>query len=166
MMNECEVNNNISTKEEFINSKNISEKYLLILPCSKRKKNLPMAEAIELYDGPFYQIFRKHKRANIDVLILSAKYGLIEGTDIILPYDLRMTPEIARNKKKDVQCKLKHHLESNKYHKVLINLGKSYRIVIEDCDFQVDHNLSPEFLEGPIGIRNSGLKKWLMEIKE
>jgi len=60
-------------------------KYLLIIPCSKRKTAPPRVKvsAINLYDGPFYRIIRKAFREsgkpdNLDIMILSAKYGLID----------------------------------------------------------------------------------------
>ena len=35
-------------------------KYLLILSCSKTKKNIDRAPAIELYDGMYYKVLRKN----------------------------------------------------------------------------------------------------------
>jgi hypothetical protein len=45
---------------------------LLVLPCSKQKKKLNNVPAIELYDGPFYRIVKKHNLSNIIILIVSA----------------------------------------------------------------------------------------------
>jgi hypothetical protein len=36
------------------------KKYLLILSCSKTKKNINGAPAIELYDGMYYRVLRKN----------------------------------------------------------------------------------------------------------
>jgi len=74
---------------------NARKKYLLILPCSKRKKPVSKAQALELYDGPFYRVVRKAKPQNLDILILSAKYGLISSNESISYYDQMMTAERA-----------------------------------------------------------------------
>ena len=152
------------SKQELHISDANSENYLLILPCSKRKKDLAIGRAIEIYDGPFYQILRKYNKENVDVLILSAKYGLLEGSDIISPYELKMTPEIAKRLKATTQYRLRTYLRAKNYNRILINLGKTYRSVIDECNFQANNGVKPEFLEGTIGLRNNRLKKWLREI--
>lgn len=47
--------------------------------------------AIDIYDGPEFRILRKYRdhiiRGLIDVFIVSARYGLINGLDEIIPYD-------------------------------------------------------------------------------
>ena len=58
-------------------------KYLLIISCSDRKiQTLGCLPAFELYDGSFYRILRKAIREgyfpnNLDILIISPKYGLL-----------------------------------------------------------------------------------------
>lgn len=70
--------------------------YLLIVMCSKRKRSAPdLLPALERYDGIFFRILRKARREghwpdNLDILILSAKYGLLELDTAIENYDLRM----------------------------------------------------------------------------
>ena len=62
--------------------------YLLIISCSQRKvETSEPLPALERYDGPTYRTLRKAMHEgripkNLDVLIISAKYGLI-GSDII-----------------------------------------------------------------------------------
>lgn len=65
---------------------NANKKYLLILSCSKTKKNIDRTPAIELYDGMYYKVLKKNypTNANLDILILSAKYGLIESNELIV----------------------------------------------------------------------------------
>lgn len=76
---------------------NSEPRYLLIVGCSQRKRSDPgLLPAIERYDGVNFRVLRKAKRegywpANLDVLILSTKYGLIKPETPIEDYDLRMT---------------------------------------------------------------------------
>ena len=74
---------------------------LRIVACSQRKRrDSGLLPAIERYDGLYFRVLRKARRegywpANLDVLIVSAKYGLLELHTAIENYDLRMTPEQA-----------------------------------------------------------------------
>jgi hypothetical protein len=71
--------------------------YLLIVTCSQRKRSDPgLLPALERYDGIFLRILRKalregHWSGTLEVLIISAKYGLLELDTVIENYDLRMT---------------------------------------------------------------------------
>jgi hypothetical protein len=68
-----------------MNAKKPERRYLLILGCSQRKRpDSGLLPAIERYDGVNFRILQKAKREeylpeNLDILILSAKYGLIEA---------------------------------------------------------------------------------------
>ena len=73
--------------------------YLLIISCSQRKRQDIDGSclAIDVYDGPVYRTLRKMLRErgkdlkNLDILIISAKYGLLRHFDTIDPYDQQMT---------------------------------------------------------------------------
>jgi cytoplasmic iron level regulating protein YaaA (DUF328/UPF0246 family) len=74
---------------------------LLIVACSARKKRLPeLAPAIERYDGPLFRVLRKFLRENLyqapEILILSAKFGLIGPSELIPEYDCRLTADGAK----------------------------------------------------------------------
>jgi hypothetical protein len=57
--------------------------YCLFISCSQRKHSAKQpVSALELYNGFYYQIIKKLMRegrltSNIDILIISAKYGLL-----------------------------------------------------------------------------------------
>ena len=78
-------------------------RYLLIVACSQRKRSDPyLLPAIERYDGGNFRVLRKAMREgywpqNMDVLILSAKYGLINASTFIADYDQRMNRERAKS---------------------------------------------------------------------
>jgi hypothetical protein len=66
--------------------------------------DLELLPALERYDGIFFRILRKARREgtwpdNLDVLIISAKYGLLELDTAIEKYDLRMTKMRAKQLK-------------------------------------------------------------------
>lgn len=139
---------------------------LLIVSCSKRKAPYKgEVQAINLYDGPLYRMLRKNVQSfsnedGLDIMIMSAKYGLIEPTKLIKNYDVKMTPDRA-NELIDHNCEIiKAMVEKKQYTDVLVNLGKDYRESIEPAlnYFQAgDVNV----LKGPIGTRLSSTKKWL-----
>lgn len=151
-------------EENIQNSSRNPENSLIIIPCSKNKSNVSEGKAIDIYDGPFYRILRKNKSCNSDVLIISAKYGLLESDDRISPYDLKMTTEIANSLKEEVQEDLKQILSKGNYDRILINLGKVYWGVLEDFDFEMFGTPKIDILEGPIWARNRSLKEWVLKL--
>lgn len=143
----------------------MNKDYLIILPCSKRKKDLDSGPAIELYDGPFYQILRKHSLKNFDVLIISAKYGLISSYDIISNYDLKMTNDIASRLAKSISKDLTEIIVANQYKEIFINLGQTYMLALGD----VEHILKKNeclIASGQIGERMHQFKEWLNNVDQ
>ena len=145
-------------------------KYLLIIPCSKRKVltlgcKIP---AIDLYDGPFYRILRKFFRQHnvfqyIDILILSAKYGFIRPHDLISTYDEGMTPRKAKEISSGIYNFLKALLNKEQYQEIFINLGKTYALaLINSEELFNQHNVF--FVKGQIGERMHQLKNWLQKV--
>lgn len=143
---------------------NQNKKYLLLLPCSKKKKRVSIARAIELYDGPFYQIIRKNYQEKIDIFIISAKYGLINSNDFISFYDQIMTTERAKELSGNVKMELEKNLRIKDYDKIFINLGKTYMIALEESKNLLD-NYNVSWGYGQIGERLHQLKTWLTIIE-
>ena len=86
---------------------------VLILACSQAKTDTPgQIPAIDRYDGPAFQVYRKFKREHPDrekeirSYILSAKFGLILAQTPIPDYDMKMTPTRA----KEIQPQIAAHL--------------------------------------------------------
>ena len=145
-------------------------KYLLIIPCSKRKASLARAKipAIDLYDGPFYRIIRKlfqehGKPNNLDIMVLSAKYGLLDLNEKIATYDQRMTPEMARGMAGNVYSSLANRLKTNQYKEVMINLGKQYMMTLNES-WDILENQKVRYGSGGIGERMKQLKNWLSNV--
>ena len=142
-----------------------NKKYLLILPCSKRKNLFSETSALDLYDGPFYRVLRKNMPPNLDSLILSAKYGLISSKDTVSYYDQIMTPERAEELSPEIMTKLETIIRNGCYDEIFINLGKTYMLALEESRDMLDgYNVC--WAGGQIGERLHQLKTWLQIISD
>lgn len=149
----------------------LDDQYLLLLSCSQRKhSNVALLPAIERYDGGTYRLLRKAQRegrfpTNLDVLILSAKYGLITASTCILDYDQRMNRERAAALKPEVTQELQNIAEQNVYNEIYVELGQNYLYAIEALSNIFDHS-TIVYAQGRIGERLAKLKQWLVDIKQ
>jgi len=139
---------------------------LLIIPCSKAKNDFKgRVQAINLYDGPLYRMLRNnvHNFSNqdgLDIMILSAKYGLIEPTKKIANYDQRMTSARAEEIQGQVDTMIKELVEKKEYSDVLVNLGSDYLPSIKPS-LKRFSTAEITILNGRIGERLRGTKEWL-----
>lgn len=138
------------------------QRKLLIIGCSKRKREFQEAPAIDVYDGPYYRMLRKAELKAVDISILSAKYGLIDHKTKISPYERKMTLNIAEQMKISVTNKLADLLNENSYNEIVINLGKIY---MKALDFQSLSRYNPTYkiLTGDMVKRIHALKTWINE---
>lgn len=134
---------------------------ILILSCSQHKIERP-ARPIELYNGQSYRIVRKFLKENpdlnIEIYVLSAKYGLIDAMDpdgIIEPYDLKMDPEIASRWKEILERTID---------KDRITRGNSFfygsSLYYSVLPFEIPHS------KGKIGEQLHQLKEWLESLRK
>ena len=137
-------------------------KNLLIISCSARKTNLNEGCAIDIYNGPFFKILKKCHHGNLDVKIISAKYGLINANDKISTYEMKMTAQRANELRTQTTEKLENALTHGNYKEVFVELGKTYQSAIEinperfpRTDFKFD--------SGPIGTRLHNFKNWIQK---
>ena len=161
---------------------------LLILACTatKRRDQNPIP-ALLRYDGPSFRTLRKWQTANaadaerMDLLILSAKLGLIAADTEIEDYDQRMTPERAAVLQPVVSSALQQFLAKHgPYAATLVHLGQDYLLALvpnlrRSMDsVQRSRQLREELIaiaatqlgtltvtEGGIGARLGQLKRWL-----
>lgn len=130
---------------------------LLLLACSERKVDTagPCA-AIDLYDGPSYRILRKKIREgafpdSVDVAIVSGKYGLIPSSEMISPYDQRISREVVDS----TGSRERMREMVSRYDEVFVNMGADYMAYFQDM-------LSGAVCaSGRIGEKNSQMKAWL-----
>lgn len=112
-----------------------NSRYLLLMGCSERKHQKPgLVPALDLYDGVNYRVIRKARRDGYwpapQVVIVSAKYGVLDPQTLIERYDQRMTPKRAQALQQQVGTQLDAFLMQRCYDEVFINLGKSYLLAL------------------------------------
>lgn len=142
------------------------KRYLLILSCSQRKRRDPgLLPAIERYDGVNFRVLRKLKREdvwldNLDVLIISAKYGLLKDSDDIEYYEQKMTRERAIELQDSVNRKLCAILRDKEYQEIFVNLGKSYLPVLGNGEALADRKVI--YASGGIGRKMAQMREWIV----
>ena len=144
-------------------------RYLLLVSCSQRKIESPVTKtlyAMYRYDGPTYRTLRKRYREgrfpdNLDVLIISARYGLITWREPILNYEQKMTTARANELRPFVQERLKEIVAVQQYDEVFINLGKLYMRTLEGFHWGL---ISTMVASGGIGLKTQQMKAWLERI--
>lgn len=136
---------------------------LLVQSCSATKHNVDnRVHALDLYDGYFFRIIKNAVRSGrfqpgLDIVIISAKYGIVESDDKIRYYDQRMDTERANELNEDVVSAIASKIIENKYDKVWINLGKDYLPAVDGLEAAVD--IPVGYIEGSgIGMKGKQLK--------
>ena len=154
-----------------VKEKNPDSRYLLIIACSQRKRSdNGLLPAIERYDGVNFRVLHKAKREgylpeNLDILILSAKYGLIEASTPIENYDLKMTRQRAMELQGQVSQNLDDYLSKKRYNEIFVNLGKFYLIATTPSKKITELEGKIVYATGGIGQKMSQMKKWLSQHK-
>lgn len=142
------------------------KKDLIIISCSGRKKEVEgKVKAWDLYDGIFYRMLKKNKVDfdKFDIIIISAKYGLILPETEIEYYDQKMDKKRAEELNFSVSASLMKYLQNSiVYDKIYICLGKHYMSAIR----YVLPNFEYEKITGAIGVKLGKLKKIITEEKE
>lgn len=135
---------------------------LLIISCSKTKKDLQNTPAIELYDGPVYRMLRNRSKRPLDIKIISAKYGLIDSEDHISNYDQVMTFKRAFELQHHISEEILQLVLHNSYRQIFVNLGEIYMLALDRTTIRfLDEHRNTIFASGPIGKRLHQLKEWL-----
>jgi hypothetical protein len=144
---------------------NRSAGHLLILGCSDRKRTAKgKLPALDLYDGVNFRVLRVFLNERgwppgLCIKILSAKYGLINATDLIETYDQRLDEARARQLNR---ATLKDLARFGKPSSVFVNLGNDYLPAIEGID-RLFHG-KVVYAEGGIGLKMARMKTWLLSL--
>lgn len=155
---------------------------LLILSCSDRKNDVApdspqqlfsfmttrrarSLAAWEIYAGVAFQVVKRCQREgefppDIDIVILSAKYGLITPEREITYYDLKMTPELAGRQREANVRLLGEMLRAKSYREIFLMMGRTYLNALEPLEawgtgLKIIHE------PADIGIMLGRLKAWL-----
>jgi cytoplasmic iron level regulating protein YaaA (DUF328/UPF0246 family) len=137
-------------------------KRLLIISCSARKLKKKRTTAIDLYRGVFFQVLKKallvpEIEASTDILIISAKYGLLSCTSRVAYYEQRLNYETNKALKPVITDAFAQVFAANTYENIFVNLGKDYVQLISDVP-ELD---SATYAHGGSGMRCQQLKQWL-----
>lgn len=142
----------------------VPKRKLLLIACSNRKRpDAGLLPAIQRYDGVSYRVIRKAQRKgrfsqNVDLKILSAEFGLIDGATPIPYYDRRMDKQRAEELMPQVHRELRVCLAQTRYSEIYVDVGKDYLVALETFAFPEARLV---LAKGRIGVRLSKLKQWL-----
>lgn len=146
----------------------VSRHRLLIISCSQRKKlTAKLLPAIERYDGPLFQVLRKFQvnssktTDNLDVYILSAKFGLIPISKKIPFYDQPMSYQRAAQVNPKVIAKVKQVFADKRYREIFVCVGKQYLHALKGYDVFLPNSSVVTVASGSSGRRQAMLHKWL-----
>ena len=147
------------------------KKSLLIISCSGAKDKAPgKLPALKRYKGPFYPILHKAIRENrlpkyLDILIISAKYGLLKSEELIEDYDHEMDVPRANELRPQIQADLKAFLNGKDYDQLFNGLWKVYNKTLEGFDLEkyCEHLIPVETNRGK---RMRQLKQWIIALFE
>jgi len=100
---------------------------------------------------------------NLDLLILSAEYGLTDPDQFIRPYDRRMTPQRAAELAGKVAGVLRMRLSRITYDEIFVNAGKDYLPALSFLEELGNVSLVVRYAEGGIGKKMAAMKRWIDE---
>ena len=138
---------------------------LLVQGCSKRKKeSSEPVSALDLYDGYYYRIIKKairngELRDDIDICVLSAKYGIVDEEEEVEYYNRKMTEERADDLREEAITQLVRRVEDGEYDRVIVNLGRTYERVVKGFEDQIRTPVT--FISGGLGERGHVLKRFI-----
>lgn len=143
------------------------EPRLLIVGCTNNKipSKTPL-QAGKLYDGPSFRVIRNaygQISKPTEILVLSAKHGLIPLHRRISNYDLRMTRPRGQKMRSKIVKQLAGFLSDASYDSITISAGKEYREVLRDCLNDIGCDLPVTTHDGKIGEKLRDLKTFLLE---
>lgn len=146
----------------------LSPSRLLILACSKRKRISPsLLPAIERYDGPAFQTLRKYLReepdgaADLAVWVLSAQFGLIDGSTPIPTYDQEMTPDRAHHLRVEALSVLHSLAQCVVPTACFVSAGSGYRPLLNGLEQLLPPTCAITIADGSHGSRTAQLAYWL-----
>ena len=140
---------------------------LLIIACSATKNEVTgLTPAWQLYDGVGFRVLKRALHMNrwpadLDVVILSAKYGLIEPDTMIEPYNQLMTEEHASRLQHSVHERLHRLVSARGYQELLVFAGKAYLRALRLAPVWYPTGLAVQVAEGGIGEKLKRLREWL-----
>ena len=147
-------------------------RYLLIISCSRSKdKTKDKLPAIKRYTGVYYKILNKLKKEeklcrDLDIIIISAKYGFLRANDLIDYYDQKMDKRRAELLNKQIISNFKEYFKNKSYKEIFVNLGKEYMTAIKGFEKFIPSSTKIIVAKGGIGKKIKQMKNWLISINK
>lgn len=143
----------------------------LILGCSKRKKQTTrLLPAVDRYDGPLFQILRRHlheePQLRAATFILSAKFGLIPADFMIPRYDCRLSIANKPVIHGKITNQLTGALEQIQPDSIFVSIGADYWQLLDEALLQEIGTDNVTVATGSIGGRASQFANWLRTLKK
>lgn len=142
----------------------------MLLSCCERKKASPnLLPALERYDGPAFFILRKFlnecpiQAEELDVYVLSAKFGLIAVTQPIPNYDLLLDTNRCVELQPRVHKQIQRWSQHSSYRELFVSVTQKYEAVLGDLSQLDPTKLKIHFARGKSGGKLSDLRDWLYE---
>lgn len=137
---------------------------LLIMACTKAKQE-GIHPAVDLYDGPSFKVLRRRPPSGLpepmDVVILSAKHGLVQAHTRIGHYDRKLTPARRQRLQKRVELDLHCMISRGRYSEIIVHGGREYQLLIQGALGAIDGAPTVHVHDGPIGIKLAQLRQLL-----
>ncbi len=143
---------------------------LLIVSCSARKNQFDTPHPAWLvYDGVAFRSLKKIEREgkwpkDLDVLILSAEFGLISPDFLICNYDRSMTSERADEIAGSVARELEKQFEETRWSVVVLGMGQTYLKALREVVWPAQ--LSVGVIPGRVGVKLKLMKRWILNPEE
>jgi hypothetical protein len=140
---------------------------LLIVGCSARKRPTNgKAIAWDVYDGNVFRTLKAVDRAShlppdLEILILSAKHGLMPAQTRIARYDQRMSLARADELASQNRQTLREVLGKTRYREVFLCMGQTYLESLQPFSVWAESRLSVRVADGRIGEKLRKLKHWV-----
>ncbi len=145
----------------------MKNKNLLIMSCSQRKNpSIKPLKAIDRYTGVFFNVLKKNnpELKDLDLIIISAKYGFLLPGCLIENYDMKMTKKRAFELRDEITYDFQDFFKNRNYDEIFINLSKYYSMSTYYCSGAEGRRW--EVAKGGIGERMAQMKKWLLRIQK
>jgi hypothetical protein len=143
-------------------------KRIVITSCSKLKRTDPeLLPAIERYDGPNFKVLRKYLKnsaGELDIYILSSKFGLVSYDTQIPFYDQKLCRNQSREFINTTFKQAEPLFSSKNKVEVFVNLGSLYLELFQPAIHKISQTNSLVITEGSSGKRLSEMHNWLYGI--
>ena len=127
-------------------------------------------KAMDAYRGPMFQVINKAKKenrwnSNIELGIISAKYGFLRDKDLIEYYDKKMSRKLALLHRRQIQTRIKEWHSEEHFSLIYILMGKIYLESVENLENIIKTEIKIESMQG-LGIGQKKLFNFIESMRK